>query len=92
MLMNLSLLHNRKILTNNNVKEILGVLNSLTQYQVRNAAVQSLGTYTISMCNKLALKESQLCHLIASHSVLSSLHTKQPMKKITLYITDTLQP
>lgn len=39
----------------------------------RHAAVQSLSTYTVSMCNKLALEASQLCHLIASHSVLAVL-------------------
>ena len=43
-------------------------LNHLTLNHVKHAAVQSLGTSTVSMWNKLALKASQLCHLIASHS------------------------
>ncbi len=40
---------------------------------MKHAVVQSLGTYTVSMCNKLALEASQLCHLIAPHSVLAVL-------------------
>lgn len=45
----------------------------LTLYNVKHAAIQSLGTSTVSMCNKLALEASQLCHLIASHSVIAVL-------------------
>lgn len=42
-------------------------------YHLRHAAVQLLGTHTVSMYNKLALEASQLCHLIASHSLLAVL-------------------
>lgn len=50
-----------------------GNLGYRTSFHLKQAAVQSLGTYTVSMCNKLALKASQLCHLIAFHSVLAVL-------------------
>lgn len=64
--------------SNGNVNEARAEMNSTaSRNNTRPAAVKSLDSFTVSMCNKLALKASQLYHLIASHLMLAVLLPNQ---------------